>query len=69
MSNIRPPDMVLKKPVACWLTQADYDRLAVAASRYKVCLAVFIRSCIIDALADEDDLEEQKAAKAGVTNL
>lgn len=60
MSNIRPPDMVLKKPVACWLTEKDYSRLVDASTKYKVCLAVFIRSVLVDALADEDDIEAKK---------
>ena len=55
MSNIRPPEAVLRKPVACWLTDKDYDRLVAAADTYGIRVAVFIRSVIVDALADEDE--------------
>lgn len=59
MSNIRPPELVLRKPVACWLTDKDYSRLVDASQRYDMCLAVFIRSVIVDALADEDERQEK----------
>lgn len=70
MSNIRPPEAVLRKPVACWLTDKDYDRLCAAADSYGIRVAVFIRSVIVDALADEDDknqlLREKRSARVEV---
>lgn len=64
MSNVRAPEAVLRKPVACWLTDKDYDRLLVAANSYGIRVAVFIRATLIDALADEDDRMESKMAIA-----
>jgi hypothetical protein len=55
VSNHRPPEQVLTKPVACWLTGSDYNRLLSASEHYGVKVAVYIRAVIIDALADEDD--------------
>lgn len=66
MSNHRPPEQVLTKPVACWLTGSDYNRLLSASEHYGVKVAVYIRAVIIDALADEDDrktAEIEKTAK------
>lgn len=63
MSNHRPPEQVLTKPVACWLTISDYNRLVDAADNYGVRVAVYIRAVIIDALADEDDKNEAKSIK------
>jgi hypothetical protein len=65
MSNFRPPELVLRKPVACWLTDKDYDRLVSASNKMGVRLAVYIRSVIVDALAEEDEIEEKKASKLG----
>ena len=60
MANVRPKDQVLSKPVACWLTQKDHRRLIAAAETYSIKVAEFIRSVIIDALADEDEREKKK---------
>lgn len=64
MSNVRAPEAVLRKPVACWLTDKDYGRLLAAANSYGIRVAVFIRATLIDALADEDDRMENKKSIA-----
>jgi hypothetical protein len=63
MSNHRPPEQVLTKPVACWLTSSDYNRLLAASEHYGVKVAVYIRAVIIDALADEDDRKNAESIK------
>ena len=65
MSNIRPPEEVLRKPVACWLTDRDYDRLMVAAESYGIRVAVYIRAVLVDALADEDERRASKPVVVG----
>lgn len=64
MSNHRPPEQVLTKPVACWLTGSDYNRLLSASEHYGVKVAVYIRAVIIDALADEDDRKAAELEKS-----
>jgi hypothetical protein len=51
--NVKPPESVLKKPCATWLTISDYDKFVALAKKNKVTLAAYLRAIITDTLADE----------------
>lgn len=45
----------LDKIVSVCIRQEDYDKLAIIAKRNGVRVSVYIRSIIVDAVADEED--------------
>lgn len=51
--NVKPIGRVLKKPTCTWLSDADHNRLSALAEANGVTVAAYLRSIIVDALADE----------------
>lgn len=51
--TVKSPDTVLKKPVCTWLNQNDYLTFAALADRQGVSVAAYLRSIVVDAIAEE----------------
>ena len=51
--NKKPPGTAFKKVVATALTVADYEKLLALAKANKVKVSVYLRSIVVDILADE----------------
>ena len=53
--NHKSPDKVLKRPIATWLSLEDYEKFKDLAEASGVTLASYLRSIVVDAIADEAD--------------
>jgi hypothetical protein len=53
--NLKSPEKVLKKPIATWLNLEDYEKFKDLAEASGVTPAAYLRSIVIDAIADEAD--------------
>lgn len=51
--NHKSPEVVLKRPVCTWLAEADYERFETIARSHGVTVAAFLRSIVVDAIADD----------------
>jgi hypothetical protein len=60
-------EKISQKPVGTWLTVRDFDRLKIITTRKKQTTATFIRSVLMDAILDEEEVElldrEKQAAE------
>lgn len=55
MALTRPPERKLNKIVSVCIRQEDYDKLASIAQRNGVRMSGYIRSIIVDAVAEEEE--------------
>ena len=53
--NVKPAGRVLRKPACTWLNVIDYEQLKAIAQAEGVTIAAYMRSMIVDVLADEAD--------------
>lgn len=51
----KSPKKVLEKPIATWLNIEDYEKLKDLAGAQGVTIASYLRSIVVDAIADEAD--------------
>lgn len=52
--NVKPIAVVLRRPVCTWLTKNDYEALAAIIARTPgVSMAAYLRSIVVDAIAEE----------------
>ena len=66
--NAKSAGKALRKPVACWLSLADYARLEEIVKRSGVNFSSYIRSMIIDVLADEEERTALRGVGLSVSN-
>lgn len=52
--NTKPAAEVLKRPVCAWLTAADYARFEALALKNGVTVSAYLRSIVVDVLAEEE---------------
>jgi hypothetical protein len=64
MSRKKPEPKRLKHPVTTWLTDGDYDALKHVAQCHGVAASSYMRAVIIDALADEKPMRDQRVLMA-----
>lgn len=53
--NRKHPKRLLKNPIGTWLNSEDYEKFKVLAKAHGVTHAAYLRSIVIDAIADEAD--------------
>lgn len=51
--NIKSADVVLKRPVCAWLSEADHERFASIAKANGVTVSAYLRSIVVDVIAEE----------------
>lgn len=66
--NAKPAGKALRKPVACWLSLADYARLEEIVNRSGLNFSSYIRSMIVDVLADEEERSALRSVGLSVSN-
>jgi hypothetical protein len=50
---MKPSGTVLRRPACTWLSVPDYEKLSAIAGAHNVTLAAYLRSIIVDVIADE----------------
>ena len=51
--NVKSPDVVLKRPVCVWLSEADHEKLDAIAKSHGVKISTYLRSVLVDVIAEE----------------
>lgn len=64
--NIKPAEAVLKRPLCTWLTAEDYDSFAAIASANGVTMAAYLRSIVVDAIAEETTVRVEGSLELAV---
>jgi len=50
--NLKKPESVLKRPVATWLSEGDYDKFVAIVRDNNVTIATYLRAIITDIIAE-----------------
>ena len=66
--NTKPAGRALRKPVGSWLSYADYLRFEAIVKRSGSSFSTYIRSIIIDVLADEEERQALQDGRLSVSN-
>ncbi len=66
--NVKPPAEVLKRPVCTWLKAADYAKFEALALRSGVTVSTYLRSIVVDALAEETVPVSVSEAETAIQN-
>jgi hypothetical protein len=61
--NIKPPNEVLRKPITTWLSSADHERFLRAAAEQHVTAAAYLRSIVVDAVAEDETCHASPTAR------
>jgi hypothetical protein len=64
MVNVRPPHLVLKNAITTWLSDSDFAAIRNLAKRSGVPSSVYLRTIIVDAIAEERELDKRHRTHA-----
>lgn len=53
--NKKQPSVVLRRPLTTWLTNEDFEKIKALAKSHGVSTAAYMRSIVVDVLAEETE--------------